>query len=173
VLDGTNDWIGLPTTGFGLATLTAEFWVKFNATGNGGYWWAIADTSGGNPELRLQITTGNKLKYIWYDSGAYITNNESQATLTVGNWYHIVTTTQNNDYRFYINGTLDTSLTGTTYNGGTLACHSIGTYNLYGTSPGYGGYVAMSIGSYKFYNRILSANEVLQNYNSAKSRFGL
>ncbi len=173
VLDGVDDWINLPTNGFGLSALSVEFWLKFNSNGNGGYWWTIADSSGGNPELRLQFTTGNKLRYIWYDTGTYITNNDSQATLSVGTWYHVVNTTQNNEYKFYINGVIDTSLTGTTYNGGTLACHSIGTYNLHGTSPGYGGFVAMSLGSYKFYNRVLTANEVLQNYNATKLRFGL
>jgi hypothetical protein len=173
LLDGVNDWINLPTTGFGLATLSAEFWVKFNATGNGSYWWAIADSSGGNPELRLQITAANKLKYIWYDTSAYIVDSLSQATLALDTWYHITNTTQNNDYKFYINGVIDGNFTGTTYNGGTLVCHSIGTYNLYGTSPGYGGYTSMSLGSYKFYNRVLSSAEVLQNYNSTKLRFGL
>ena len=173
VLDGVDDWINLPTSGFGLSSFSIEFWIKFNATGNDGYWWAIADSSGGNPELRLSFTTSNKLKYIWYDSSAYIINSFSQATLTVGTWYHITNTTQNNDYKFYINSVIDSSFTGTTYNGGTLACHSIGTYNLNGTSPGYGGYISMGLGSYKFYNRVLSSSEVSQNYNAVKSRFGL
>ena len=172
VFDGTNDWINLPTAGFGGTTFSIDFWIKFNATGNGSYWWTIANSGGDNPELRLMFDSSNKLKYIWYDTSAYIINSFSQATLTVGTWYHITNTTQNNDYKFYINGAIDSSFTGTTYNGGTLACHSIGTYNLYGTSPGYGGYTSMSLGSYKFYNRVLSSSEVLQNYNATKSRFG-
>jgi len=171
--DGINDWLNLPTSGFGLPALTIDFWVKFNTNGIGGYWWTIADSSGGNPELRLQFTTGNKLRYIWYDTSAYILNNDSQNTLTVGTWYHIVNTTKNNDFKFYINGVIDSALTGVTYDGGTLACHSIGTYNLYGTTPGYGGYVSMSLGSYKFYNRVLTQTEVIQNFNATRNRFGI
>jgi hypothetical protein len=48
-----------------------------------------------------------------------------------------------------------------------------GTFRLgatYGSAGNYGnGYFA----STKMYNRILSATEILQNYNTQKSRFGL
>lgn len=176
IFDGTNDWLNLSTSVFGGSTssvISTEFWVKFNATGNGSYWWCLADASGGNPELRLQITSANKITYIWYDTSAYIVNTASSATIAVGTWYHVVATTQNNEYKFYINGVLDSSFTGTTYNGGpSIICHSIGTYNLYGTSPGYGGYTSMTLGSYKLYERILTSTEVSQNYNIQKSRFG-
>lgn len=174
VFDGTNDWLNLPTSIWGSISseFSVEFWVKFNSTGNNSYWWNLADSSGGNPELRLQFNSGNKVRYIWYDSGAYIINNDSQATLSVGSWYHIVATTKNNEYKFYINGSLDSSFTGTTYNGGTIVCHSIATYNLYGTSPGYNGYNAMNLATYKIYDRILNSIEITQNYNIQKSRFG-
>jgi hypothetical protein len=170
-LDGTNDWINLPTTGFNLLSLTTEFWFKFNATGTGAYLWCLADASGGNPELRLGFNSANKLSYTWFDSAAYLFDTTSTATLSLNTWYHIVVTTTNNQYIFYINGVVDKSLTGTTYNGGTIAAHSIGTYNLYGTSPGYSGYLNASIGIFRVYNRVLSANEILQNYNIERGRF--
>jgi hypothetical protein len=177
IFDGTNDWLNLPTSLFAGSTssiISTEFWVKFNATGNGSYWWSLADGTGGNPELRLQFASNNKLKYIWYDTSAYIIDSFSQATLTIGTWYHIASTTQNNEYKFYINGVLDSSFTGTTYNGGpSIVCHSIGTYNLSGTSPGYNGYTSMTLGSYKLYDRILTLSEISQNYNIQKNRFGL
>jgi hypothetical protein len=176
IFDGTNDWLNLPTSLFAGSTssiISTEFWVKFNATGNGSYWWTLADASGGNPELRLQFASNNKLKYIWYDTSTYIIDSFSQATLTIGAWYHIAATTQNNEYKFYINGALDSSFNGTTYNGGAIVCHSIGTYNLYGTSPGYNGYTSMTLGSYKLYDRILTLSEISQNYNIQKNRFGL
>ena len=172
IFDGVDDWLNLPTSGFGLPTFSVDFWVKFNATGNGSFWWNLADSTGGNPELRLSITGANQIGYTWYDAGAYIFQTQSTATLSINTWYHFVSTTTNGQYIFYINGAVDKSLGGSTYDGGTLACHSIATYNLYGTSPGYGGYTNMSLGSYKFYNRILNATEISQNYNAQKSRFG-
>jgi len=172
ILDGTNDWISLPTTGFVSTSLTAEFWVKFNSTGNNAYLWCLADSSGGNPELRIGFNSSNKLQFYWFDSGTYlIGGSTSTATLSLNTWYHIVSTTTNNQYIFYINGSVDSSFTGTTYDGGTIAAHSIGTYNLYGTSPGYSGYLNMSIGVFRFYNRVLTASEVLSNYNIEKGRF--
>jgi hypothetical protein len=173
VLDGSNDWINLPTAGFGGGTLTAEFWVKFNANGNGAYLWCLADSSGGNPELRLNFTSGNQIGYTWFDASAYIISTTSTATLSINTWYHFVTTTTNGQYIFYINGAVDKSLGGSTYDGGTIACHSIGTYNLYGTSPGYGGFLNMSLGVFRFYNRLLSATEVLNNYTIERNRFGV
>lgn len=170
VFDGTNDWLNLPTAGFGLANLSVEFWIKFN--NSGGFFWVIADSTGGNPELRLTFN-GSNIRMLWYDSGTYFFDTTTNASISTGVWYHFANTTTNNDYRFYVNGVLDKALTGTTYNGGTLACHSIATYNLYGTTPGYSGYSAMSLGSYKFYNRVLSPAEVAQNYNAQKARFGL
>jgi hypothetical protein len=38
---------------------------------------------------------------------------------------------------------------------------------------GYGGYANIRIGSYRFYNRALTAAEVIQNYNALQSRYGL
>ena len=172
VLDGTNDYITLPTTGFGIPSFSFDCWVKFNSTGNGAYWWSLADSAAGNPELRLGFDGSNKINYIWFDAGAYIFSTSSVATLTTNTWYHFANTTTNGQYIFYINGSVDKSLTGTTYDGGTIVSHSLGTYMLYGTTP-YGGYSNMSVGAFRFYNRVLTATEISNNYSIERNRFGV
>ena len=54
---------------------------------------------------------------------------------------------------------------------GNAGEHTLGTYNRPGA--GYGGYASVKIGSYRFYNRVLTAQEVTQNFNALKGRYGL
>lgn len=169
-LDGVNDYISLPTTGFAPSTHTIEFWIKCHQYKDSKFW--IVDASD-NPELRLAIDV-SKVVVTWYDEGGYIATFNSAANISLDTWYNISFTTQNNDFRLYINGTLDTADTSGTYNGSTTGNageHTLGTYNRPGT--GYGGYANVSYGVYRFYNRVLSANEILHNYNVQKTRFGL
>lgn len=168
-LDGSNDYISLPTTGFAPSTHTVEFWIKRHA--NSGYFLTIDNSD--NPELRLQFSAG-KVELTWYDDSAYIASFNSVTNITLDIWYHICVTTQNNDFRMYINGALDTADTSGTYTGaasGNAGEHTLGTYNRPGA--GYGGYANVSYGVYRFYNRVLSANEILHNYNIQKTKFGL
>jgi hypothetical protein len=73
-----------------------------------------------------------------------------------------------NSAALYINGILQS--TGSTPStvtqpGGNLTIGRFGDYNLF--------YWSGNIYNYKVYNRALSAQEVLQNYNATKARFGL
>jgi hypothetical protein len=168
-LDGVNDYISLPIMGFAPSTLTAEFWIKRHA--DGGYFFVIDNTD--NPELRLMFS-GGYVALTWYDDGAYIASFNSVTAISLNTWYHITVTSQNSDFRLYINGVLDTADTTGTYTGGpggSAGEHTLGTYNRPGA--GYGGYANVSYGVYRFYNRVLSASEILHNYNVQKARFGL
>jgi hypothetical protein len=168
ILDGTNDYISLPVTGMAPSTLTQEMWVKFTDNGTGQYFCVIDKLD--NPELRLSFSNANKITFAWFDDSAYVAQFDSVNTLTVGQWYHITATTQNNDFRLYINGVLDTADTSGTYTGSpsdTPSEHTLGTYNRVGAS-----YVNAAYSIYRVYNRVLPAGEILNNYNIQKGRFG-
>ena len=168
-LDGVNDYIFLPNLGFAPPAFTSELWIKRHA--NNGYFFVIHNSD--NPELRMQFINGNVVSY-FFDDGGYGAIITSIASITLDVWYHVVMTGQSNDFRLYINGTLDTADTLGTYTGGingNAGEHTLGTYNRPGT--GYGGYANVSYGAYRFYNRVLSANEILHNFNVQKGRFGL
>jgi hypothetical protein len=169
-LDGSNDYITLPTTGFAPPTNTTEFWIKCHEY-KGAHFFVI-DASD-NPELRLSIN-GSKVVVQWYDDGTYIATFNSSANISLDVWYNISFTTQNNDFRLYINGILDTADTSGTYTGGVSSNageHTLGTYNR--PAAGYNGYANVSYGAYRFYKRVLSPTEILHNYNIQKGRFGL
>lgn len=86
------------------------------------------------------------------------------------NWYHLVGTFTRNDYnRLYVNGILSASGSTIPLNGLTI------TPNL--TDASLGGirnfYAGSKISIARIYNRPLTQSEILQNYNTIKSRFNL
>ena len=107
-------------------------------------------------------STGN-----WDDNGGNWQGND--------NWWHVAVTfdTSNTLKSVYVNGTLINTITNSAYSSIVSSGRS-GTGRLYvGGMTGYNplnGDVAIV----RFYkNKILSASEVLQNYNAEKTRFGL
>jgi hypothetical protein len=95
----------------------------------------------------------------WQESGVY--------TLTANNWYHIVGTYDGAYLRLYINSvnemTTVNSQTPTANTGGIILMRR------WDFAEHWGGHLS----TVKIYNRALSAQEVLQNYNATKKRYGL
>ena len=95
-----------------------------------------------------------------------------------GQWHHAVATLGVNNYRIYVDGEQKTTTLhfgSTSYNPSNLFNFSSGTVSRIGMRP-YGGgqgYFNGHIAFVKVYNRILFFNEILDNYNATKGRFGL
>jgi hypothetical protein len=168
VLDGANDYISLPTTGFGPAALSIEWWIKKSTVGTGGYIHVTDNYD--NPETRFTMNTTTVSAAV-YDSGAYRWT-PNIATISTETWYHLVVTIQNGAQRCYLNGT-QTATAAAFYDGsgGNVVEHTIGTYNRPGA--GYGGYWNGKIAAYRFYTKVLTQAEVVQNFDARKWRFGL
>jgi hypothetical protein len=168
VLDGSNDYISLSTNGFGAASFSLEWWIKKTAGDTDGYI-HVTDSSD-NPETRFYMSTTN-FGAIVYDAGAYRWNTTT-ATITTDTWYHAVATVTNGSQKFYVNS-VETATNSGFYDGssnGSIGEHTIGTYNRPGA--GYGGYWAGRIAAYRYYTKVLTPQEVIQNYNARKWRFG-
>ena len=169
VLDGANDYISLATSGFGAASLSLEWWIKKTAGDVDGYI-HVTDSSD-NPETRFAMNSTNFVAVV-YDAGAYRWN-ANVATTTTDTWYHAVATITNGSQKFYING-VETATNAGFYDGssgGNIGEHTVGTYNRPGA--GYGGYFAGKLAAYRYYTKVLTPQEVLQNFNARKWRFGL
>lgn len=100
------------------------------------------------------------------------------ATYSSGNWYNVVTTFDHNGSTYtrkiYVDGVLDSNDTPTTMAAWTGVSNSsnittVGAMSTNGSSPtqAFNG----SLGPQLIYSKVLSASEVLQNYNALKSRF--
>jgi hypothetical protein len=130
--------------------------------------------NGGNGAAKLQwrIQIGGSSKsvnIVGYDSG-----------LPIGEWFHIVGTADYNgsdtyNTYLYVNGELNVSKTNQAASGnwgdGTTRPFGVFT-NVESTVQNNAGYNGFC-GPVRVYNKLLSAAEVLQNYNAQKSRFGL
>lgn len=94
----------------------------------------------------------------------YANDTAISTSLIANNIWHYATVTHNGSTtRLYFNGVLSLSRN-TSYN--------FGASSFYIGQAAVGGFYAnIRLASFKFYNRVLSDNEILQNYNATKSRY--
>lgn len=106
----------------------------------------------------------------------YESNISSANTVVVNTWCHIMFTVDfSGNFVAYRNGVNVGSVNISAFGGGFISPNSndavLGSrYNGFNTP---GTKMAGGMGLFRFYNRALTAQEVLQNYNAQKSRFNL
>ena len=92
----------------------------------------------------------------------------SNSNILINNWYHTALTYNNGTSNLYFDGQLITTITGVTYTSNSIN-FQLGGVPQGGWEPRMPG----KISNAQIYNRALSADEVLQNFNAQKGRFGL
>ncbi len=151
--------------------------------------WFRTTASGIKMLLSKETTAGWPWNYrIWLNGGQIVgdiaqsgaSNRSISSPLTNynnGSWYYVMYTRDESTQRLYVNG-IEVSTAAGSFPSGTISNSQelwIGrsAFTSGGSSP---------TGSYQFvgdiseifiYNRVLSANEILQNYNVTKTRFGI
>lgn len=153
-------------TNFGFANnaITIEVWFKKVATGDYQFWF-----SDNTANFRFGINSSGN--YFWNMGTRYDRVNSSY-TLPTGVWKHIVVTGGIEGStivtRFYLDGALLFY-----FNEGYSNLRSISTV-LIGCGEGVGNYLLKgNLAVCRVYQKALIADEVLQNYNASKSKFGL
>jgi hypothetical protein len=160
VFDGIDDYVisNLTKTQIG-NNLTLNIWIKFNDLQTNKGILQIADNlNDGVPWILLQRTTNTSIR--WYLDGNYrITNNIDNLK-----YFNLTLTYDGTVWIVYVN-----SIPNGSYTGG------LGSYsgNFTWLGNGYNGYSSCNISQTLIYNRALSSQEILQNYNATKTRFGL
>jgi hypothetical protein len=143
--------------------ITANAWFYVNSTAS---YQAILGkvTSGFGLGWELANSSGT-FRTTFRPSGTLI--NLEIGSLSVGNWYMGTMTFDNTTARLYLNGVQ----TGSTTTGGPVTLNSTEPLTIGKRVQGsfYNGNIAQA----SIYNRALSAEEVLQNFNATKSRYGL
>ena len=169
--DGTNDYIQLTSFTQPTNYITCEAWINPQdlvtpGTIRGGVisstnsmYLGIFDSYDGTTfgsHWAVQTSTGARP----YNINGSIPRNK---------WTHLVGTYNGSVSRAYINGVevWNASLTGTI----PSATYYIGTYGgtIVDDTHNFNGFISVA----KIYNRALTAEQVYQNYNASKSRFGL
>lgn len=180
--DGTDDYIDLGTRlpSLGLTyPMSIDIWFKPTAglTSSTGIF-AGAVNPVNNVYLGFSIILSLPAYVIQAQigdgAGAGSTNRRTLLTtqsVNAGAWNHVVATASAGPvFEVYINGVLATGATsgsGGPLSWGTNATAQIASY------AGFPNELSGSVASVKYYNKKLSASEVLQNYNALKTRFGL
>jgi hypothetical protein len=143
---------------------TVSAWVNFTSVNNGGDNAIVGHgVQGANNAIHLTERSGKAY------FGLYANDITGAISLNAGTWYNLVWTYNNSGYlkQIYVNGTFDTS-------GGSVAYGGTGTNTELGRYPwSVASLLNGNIAIMCFYNKVLSANEVLQNFNADRSRFGV
>jgi hypothetical protein len=175
IIDGTNDRISInPTSNFAFGTgdFAFEMMVKDYDIGyNYQHFFAINDQyyftfKGFDDGTRIQIYAGSS-GFTTFGAGGIPNANANEWVLEYGQWTHIVLVRSNGIAYGYKNGQLKGSKSGWTTNLNVSAYY---TYIGWGWNIEYR---QQAVGVARIYNRSLSANEVQQNYNALKGRYGL
>ena len=159
VFDGSTQYAATSNIALSFTTFSMECLVKYNSlSGNQGLF-----TYNNTNVINLWKGSGSGMRWEVNTSSQSITGANDLAT---GVWYHFVGVYNGSQAILYRNGVVYAGPTTLTSHTSESANFEIGRYNGAGHTNG-------SISVARFYNRGLTATEVLQNYNSIKSRFGL
>tara|TARA_R110002167_G_scaffold22198_5_gene79717 strand:- start:1684 stop:2400 length:717 start_codon:yes stop_codon:yes gene_type:complete len=178
VFDGVRDYIIfnaedtlLPLNG----KMTVAGWFKSTGS-NTSQTILTVRPAGGALRWDFKKSTSNTLNFIIRETAAspFYKSIDSDSTLTINDWYYGCVTWDGSNLKLYLNGISDATPIACTsfyYNVATNYT-TIGAgwvSNIYNLVNSFNG----NIPSTQYYNRALSPEEVQQNYNALKGRFGL
>ena len=173
--DGSDDYFRLPTNFFNPdsgSPFTVSVWFKTGTSGmifgqeNG----ATPGTGSGWVPV-IYVDTNGKLRTSCFYGGN--TSNQSVTTNSVNDnlWHQIAVTFESSSHKSYLDGILFDTITKTQQNYSATYYYYLGS----GKNTGWinAGNMTLSgnISNFMFYNRALTAQEILQNYNATKMRY--
>ena len=174
VLDGTNDYVTIgDKLDLGLGNYTFSCWFKLNSVT--GYQCIFSKSIAAYASNRYALYIDNtKLKsFMQGDLTSGDVDFSSTLTLSTGIWYHVTSVyDRSGTLKLYVNGVLDSSQAISQWqnvNIQTSHTFKIGAYATSGDEPTF--FTNGNITSFTAYNRALTQQEILQNYNATKGRF--
>jgi hypothetical protein len=166
VFDGTNDFVNFGNILSNLSNITYEIW--FNTTASSAYDALIEKDRSPWMSAGLQLREGKVAWVVGNFSGPpYSTDVTSSLSYNDGNWHQAVGTYNRNTTNLFVDGVLQATTSSTAAIIYSTAAFKIGFHS----EPF--SYFNGRISKASVYNRALTPQEVLQNYNATKTRFGL
>ncbi len=162
---------------------TTEVWARINdinAANYDGYeaWSALAIYSGYHSMFIYTPSIG--LSYsIWDNTGptskstTALTIGTSGTDIIQGQWFQVVVTKSGSTFKTYLNGVLKKTdtITSTAFSGVSNDLRLGGAGD--GNTGAFYYYAKNNVGCLKMYNTALSADEIRQNFNSLRGRYGI
>jgi len=169
--DGSDDFVsisgGVSSLNFGTDDLTYSVWVKASFSSSNRYFMGtFTDPTTNNGGIAMGVHTSQYPSWrVWF-SGTYF--NPGTAAIVDGEWHNFILIRNSGTAQVYIDGVADGS-------GVDMSTKSITNSAAIQVGRLMNGleYWNGDIGPVHIYNRALSAEEVLSNYNGMKARFGL
>ncbi len=185
VFDGTNDYINLSTNiQSGFTQASYGFICKpTSLPSQGNYFnlyiqetstWVALYSYGGSTFFGIDLNNGSG----WFDNnGGYNTGATTTSTISINTYYYLMFCWNGSSVSIYLNGILQSTTSTLQASNGRQNVTSLGagglSRNIGSRYSGAGNNWPGDINVVLFYNRALTASEVLQNYNATKGRFGL
>jgi len=172
--DGTNDYVTAPNNAdfdFGSGDFTVEYWINFSTVSGirGIFGKRVSEV---NYAPILMYLQSSALQLLMSTSGSSWNVSLSTSTLSTGSWNHVAVFRSGTTVYLFLNGTSIGS-TGTV-SGALISNTAPLTVGVDSTSPSGSTPLNGYISNFRIYKgKGLTAEEVQQNYNALKGRFGL
>jgi hypothetical protein len=168
----SNKWAWTPSATTGYNVLSIEMWTKSTDT-SGRY---FSRPWNGSGEYNYWLTADG-----WYQQIGNQSSNRTFTSLATGNWEHIVCVVTATQSAVYRNGTVNQNFSSHNITNNTPASGNsnlpLAIMTLYPYGSGWGGdtghAILGSVSNFKIYSRVLSPEEVLQNFNATRGRYGI
>jgi hypothetical protein len=163
VFDGVDDFINVPiNAAFNTPSVTFEVWANLQSINDRHI---IYVNWQGNS---LEVNSDRSVVMFNFNSAGQQGAQTAGGVIEWNTWNHFVGTYDSGSQtlRTYVNGVLLATRTNT-----LATIYSVSVHKISGTN--FGGEVKGNISIVRHYNRALSAEEVSQNFNAQRSRFGI
>ena len=167
-LNGTTGYVDVPGSGSGLhvgngTIFTVEAWVKSNSTSNP---WIVAEgsTSSNNPVDGIGLIGGttSTARFFVRDTSGTTASVTGAKTINDNNWHFVVGVRNGSNFALYVDGQADGTTTGTL---GSISENTTDIGVLKRASLG--GFLNGSVDEAAYYQSVLSAATIAQQYHNA------
>jgi len=127
--------------------------------------YAVAVAKSDNNGYSMQMRAAENQFRFNINDGSWKNANYSLSPIDNGNWYYVVGTHDGSTIKIYVNAVKGTD--------GSAGSATTNSRSFFIGAEHTGQYFKGNIGPVHVYNRVLSAEEVLYNYNGLRGRFGV
>lgn len=178
VFDGVNDYVTLPTNLLKHETgnpFTFSIWFKTSSTGIilGQQESATPGGAGGYVPA-IYVASNGTLNTSCFWGGDVNNRAATSSAVNDGNWKNITVTFSSGSHISYLNGSSYSTFTKTQTSYATNYNYFLGSGNAasWPNAPA-SAYLNGNIANILYYNRALSQNEITQNFNAFRGRYGI
>ena len=169
--DGSNNYIDLGNVlDFTTSDFSLAAWVNFNSVSD--YQVVLQKGrvgEGTNTGYRIRLENNGQVNFVTNGINDNEVDIQSTTSLSTHTWYYITASRSGSNHKLYLNAVLEASTSsGDASSLGNNLDLVIG-YNKYSSIWGLNGNLSIV----NVYNKALSSDEITQNFNATKTRFGL